>query len=113
MNLEEQISQILNGFSNEVKTTISTATEESADKAVDYLKNNSPKHTGKYAKSWTKTKRGKAIIVNNKKFYTLTHLLEYGHQKRSGGRTKALPHIAKAEKLANDNFEREIRNIGT
>ena len=53
------------------------------------------------------------ITVHSKNRYQLAHLLEYGHAKRGGGRTKAQPHIAPAEEAAISQLERDIkRSLG-
>ena len=41
------------------------------------------------------------MIVRNKKYYYLTHLLEHGHAKKGGkGRVKAFVHIKPVEEYA-------------
>lgn len=65
----------------------------------------------KYPSSWTFTVQGrvnpKAIIYS--KVPGLPHLIEHGHATRKGGRTKAKPHIAPAEKVAVEEFVREMQ----
>lgn len=73
-----------------------------------------PKDTGAYAKSWAakntkETSNSLEVTVYSKNRYQLTHLLEFGHAKRGGGRVEARPHIAKAEESAAGKLEKEIR----
>lgn len=78
------------------------------------LKATSPKsknkrRSGQYAKSWTKKKRGKMIIIHNKE-YQLTHLLEKGHAKRGGGRVEAKVHILPVELNLKESAERIFKS---
>ena len=71
-----------------------------------------PKKTGKYSKSWAikktrETSDSIQIVVHSKR-YQLTHLLEFGHAKRGGGRTRAFPHIAPAEQAGIEQLTRDI-----
>lgn len=79
---------------------------------------NAPKKTDAYSKSWSvkttkETSNTLELTVYSPKKYQLAHLLEYGHAKRGGGRTKAQPHIAPAEEAAISQLERDIkRSLG-
>ena len=75
---------------------------------------NAPKKTGAYSKSWTvkttkETSESLELTVHSPKKYQLAHLLEKGHAKRGGGRTKAIPHIAPAEEKAVKDLEADIK----
>lgn len=82
------------------------------------IQTNAPKKTGAYSKSWSvkttkETSNTLELTVYSPKKYQLAHLLEYGHAKRGGGRTKAQPHIAPAEEAAISQLERDIkRSLG-
>ena len=49
------------------------------------------------------------LVVYSKSRYQLAHLLEHGHAKRGGGRTKASVHIAPAEEAGAKQLEDDIR----
>ena len=79
-----------------VKEASEEDVQDTADYVVAYLKDASPKLTGKYAKGWKSTMHHAAdgspfAVVHNAKKPGLTHLLEHGH----GGPhpAKARPHI--------------------
>lgn len=89
-----------------------------ADNTKNEISRNAPVKTGRYKKSWTVTKTKDTSLttlmtVHSKTRYRLTHLLENGHAKRGGGRTRAFLHIApaevKAEKELMESVERSLK----
>jgi len=89
------------------------AVKKAGDSAKKDVQANAPVKTGAYKKSWsTKTVRENAnameIVVYSRNRYQLAHLLEFGHAKRGGGRTRAFPHIAPAEARAAEMLEKEV-----
>lgn len=46
--------------------------------------------------------------IYNAKQPQLTHLLEYGHAKRGGGRTEPRPHISKVDDLLKKTLQTEL-----
>ena len=110
MDIASQISNALAEYSEEVNQKLEDAKSLVADETVAYLKADSPVgRRGKYAKGWRKKKDGTSYVVHNATDYRLTHLLEKGHAKRNGGRTKAEPHISDAERLAIERMGVEIQ----
>jgi hypothetical protein len=67
--------------------------------------------TGKYRKGWTSkvetSRLGAEGVVYNRSSYYLTHLLEFGHAKQNGGRTRAFAHI----EPVNENTEKELMEV--
>lgn len=89
------------------------AVKKAGDEAKKDIQNNAPVKTGAYKKSWTvkttkETSNAMEVVVHSKNRYQLVHLLEFGHAKRGGGRTRAFPHIAPAEQRAAELLEREV-----
>ncbi|MFR8791483.1 HK97 gp10 family phage protein [Gallintestinimicrobium sp.] len=81
----------------------------------DEIRENAPKDTGTYAKSWTVKSRGKPLLPCPLPYIPgtvtkLAHLLEFGHAKRGGGRVSAKPHIARRGSQAGiRQLEEDIR----
>lgn len=128
--LSATIARQLDSLSKEVTEKANQAAEKAAAGAVEELKSTSPvRHTdvnskkrpkpGLYAKGWKKTKEPTVLGLDtytvHNTHYQLTHLLEFGHVLRQGGRAGEYPHIAQAEKNAGDKFLEElykdIRNL--
>lgn len=95
--------------SNELKMAVKKAGEA----ARTDIQNSAPVKTGAYRKSWAvkitrETSNAMEVVVHSRNRYQLAHLLEFGHAKRGGGRTKAIPHIAPAEEHAAELLEKEV-----
>ena len=116
-DLADAINEALVGYVENITQGITTAGYEAAKECRKMLKQTSPKRHGDYGKSWVISKqKGRPgeptkYIVHNKEHYRLTHLLEKGHAKRSGGRTRAIPHIAPAEETAKEKFIQDVEAI--
>ena len=77
------------------------------------IQENAPRDTGAYAGSWSvktakETSNSLEVCVHSKNRYQLTHLLEFGHAKRGGGRVAGKAHIVPAEAKAVEVLEQEI-----
>jgi hypothetical protein len=105
-NLADEVQKLLDEYGDVVKGALKEAIEETAKDAQAQLrqKNQGRKLWKKYPKGWSvQIKAGRLDvegIVYNKDHYRLTHLLEFGHATRNGGRTKAFPHIADVNAFA-------------
>ena len=112
--LEAEIMRDLNEYVEDAQDIVKAAVTKAGEDAKKQLKANSPKDTGKYAKSWAvKTVKESTseldVVVHSRKLYGLTHLLEKGHAKRGGGRVPAKVHIAPVEQEVTTNLEEEIK----
>ena len=92
---------------------LKAAVKKAGNEAKKDIQANAPVKTGKYKGSWTvkttkETPNAMEVVVHSKNRYQLAHLLEFGHAKRGGGRTRAFPHIAPAEAKAAELLEKEI-----
>lgn len=108
--LAAEITKALEEYSEEVDIALERTKNDLARQAVKELKSTSPVGTrGKYQKGWRVKKIGRMRVVYNKTDYQLTHLLEKGHAKRNGGRTRALPHIRPAEAHVQQSAEKTFK----
>ena len=125
-DLAAAVMEGLEEYRDDVRIRMKEAVHDTALSVKDELKRTSPRRksssgrnykTGNgvkaYHREWTATTREETAsrlymaVVNFNK-YRLTHLLEYGHAKRSGGRTAAQPHIEPAEQNGIAMLEAEI-----
>lgn len=86
-------------YTADVIAAIPAVLDATAKETLTDLRARSPKLTGSYAKGWRVKKAvggngGQSRVIYNKTDYQITHLLELGHAKASGGRVSAIPHIA-------------------
>ena len=114
------ISELANEVMKGLKEYADLATEDlkkdvekAGQKVKEQIESTAPKDTGKYAKSWAVKKTRETsdsieLVVHSKTRYQLTHLLEFGHAKRNGGRVAARPHLAAAEQAGIEQLTRDI-----
>ena len=103
----------LTEYSKLATSDMKKAVKKAGNDVRKEIQSTAPKDTGAYAKSWAvKTTMESAekleVTVHSKNRYQLAHLLEFGHAKRGGGRTKAQPHIAPAEENGINALEKAI-----
>jgi len=111
--LAEAVSGCLEEYGQEVRQSVRELVVRVSRECLASIRAKAPKRTGAYWKGWTRSmsKSGDQpeVMLYNKKYYRLTHLLEYGHAKADGGRVPGRPHIAPAADRAAKDLERGIR----
>ena len=122
-DFSDYVGQMLQEYGYEAVEAMTESINEVAKESVKKLKSESPRGSGgkrehgKYAKGWTvKYERGRlttsATIHGKSGTYQLAHLLEFGHAKRTGGRSRSIVHIAPVEQWAiNEVHERTVRKL--
>jgi len=102
--LADALELELQSYGGEVREDMAAALKKIAAACVKKLRETSPKRNGAYRKGWTQkvtaVPKGTTATVYNKDCYSLTHLLEHGHAKASGGRVSGIPHIAPVQEWA-------------
>lgn len=110
------VSEVLSEYAFLASSTVQSIIHEVAVETAEDVSSHAPSRTGKYASSWTS---GYAKSRGNKSSETvyasfpgsrISHLLEHGHAKVNGGRVAAIPHIATAEKNAEENIVKKIKD---
>lgn len=112
INLANEIAKALTEYTDEVEKGIEQEKKDKGKKAIQLLKERSPKgKTNKYAKGWTESNIDNKEVIYNKSKPQLTHLLEYGHAKRNGGRVAGKPHIRPVEEQINSEFAEGVKKV--
>lgn len=119
-NFKKVLMEYLEDYVEDIEDDVKKATNETTKQAVEEIRRTSPKGKGTrkqpYHKGWTKQKgkinKGRYTIkIHNKTNYQLTHLLEFGHATRNGGRTEANPHIRPLEEKYKKIYEQRITTV--
>lgn len=118
-SLGNQLSAILNDYSDELRDEVEQAIKTSADTTTKLLRTVADQlhhRTGEYAKGWTVTKvestwKGVQAIIYNKTKPGLAHLLNNGHAKRGGGRVSGDSHIDDVTEFAQENLFNEVEKM--
>lgn len=119
-DFEQELQKKLNIYSDEITNGMNAVIEDMAEKGLQEIKHQSETagfNNRVYAQGWNKVIRKSTITKRvgltlfNKKHYRLTHLLEYGHATRNGGRTRAFPHISKAQDNIEEQTVKELKEM--
>lgn len=116
-DLSKAILEELKNYEGVTEEAAWNGVSDTSKTALQELRSAHPSGSGrygswdKYNRGWTvkKTKRDKTATIHNATDYQLTHLLEKGHAKVNGGRTRAFPHIAPVAEKCEDELLRNIR----
>ena len=116
-SLRNTIENILEQYGDSAKGVVEEACKDVAKQVVKDLRQAGDFNRGEdFRKGWTSktenTRFGASVVVYNKTKPGLAHLLEFGHAKRNGGRTRAFNFIAPindtVEKKFLDAFQKNL-----
>lgn len=116
-SLSSTIEDILEQYGDSAKEAVEEACQDVAKQVVKDLKKAGDFNNGQdFRKGWTSktenTRFGASVVVYNKTKPGLAHLLEFGHAKTNGGRTRAFNFIAPiadtVEKQFLETFEKKM-----
>ena len=127
-DMDKFIMAALYKYGDEAAKAIGETLPLVGKETVDELKATSPKRTGAYARSWAykmmkgglkrSEKYNNKLVVYNRKYYRLVHLLEKPHVKRNGElwTPKTTVHVKpaqdKAEKAAFERIKDKLERLG-
>ena len=109
-DLAREIMKEMAAYADLTTDEMKRAVQRAAKTVKDEASARAPKKTGKYSKSFATTKTKETslaleYVVWSPSDYRRVHLLEYGHAKRNGGRTRAFPHMEPAERIGKEQLE--------
>lgn len=101
------VGQILNDYAEDVQEAVAQAVEATGKKALKTVRAKSPvrkgKGGGRYKKGWRMKKERSGVFgtqakvtIYNATGGSISHVVENGHQKASGGRVEGIPHVRPA-----------------
>ncbi|MFT9076563.1 HK97 gp10 family phage protein [Ethanoligenens sp.] len=113
-DLAAALMEQLNAYTDEVTDKVMAAVDKVADETKEVIEKHAPSHWKHYRRAF-RVKETYRDMRNKRKtwyvaapYYRLTHLLEYGHATRNGGRTRAFRHIQYGEDWAQKRLPEEI-----
>lgn len=115
-DLTNTVMKELNEYKKITADKLKKEVRKTGNKIKNEIQKNAPIKSGAYKKSWkVKTLNERVnslnLVVHSSNRYQLSHLLEFGHALRNGGRSKAKPHIKEEEELGIKEFEENIKRI--
>lgn len=114
-DFSSEINSILVEYGDHASKCLVEVIPDVAKNATKQLKatNVYKRKTGRYNKGWTASTDVRRTevksVVHNRTDYQLSHLLEFGHAKANGGRTKAFPHIAQVNDWVQEEVVKKIK----
>lgn len=115
--IADAIASELSGYTKEVAEGVKAAADETAEELLQNTRADAPVRYGKYKKAMAIKTRHESDYEKRVTWYVksphyrLSHLLEKGHAKRSGGRVRAYPHIENNEAKAKAKFEQRVKGV--
>ena len=111
--MDDVIMKELEKYANLATDDMKDAVKDTAKSVKKDIESSAPVLTGRYKKSWRIKKiRENAnsldVLIHSSNRYQLTHLLEFGHAKRGGGRVAGKPHIEPAAEKGEQDLIKAI-----